>query len=508
MAAAGNRTDPQDSPAAHQKPIPMWLALVPIVFLMVMLSGSVILFGSNSSFGPNQISLMLTAALTCVIGIRLGITWEDLEQALVNGISLALKAILILLIVGALIGSWMLAGTAPAMIFFGLGILDPSWFYPATLIICALVAISIGSSWTTAGTIGVALIAIAQLFDLSLAVTAGAVISGAYFGDKISPLSDTTNLAPAMVGVDLFVHIRHMMWTTIPSFLIALVLYTIIGYSAAIDAVSMAEINATRALLSSYYHLGWPTIVPLAILLVLAFRKVPALPTITAGAIASVLVAVFYQTDLVIRFADPEGDLVGAAALAKGAWNTLANGFTANTGDPALDSLLSRGGMSSMLNTIWLVMSAMCFGGAMERTGLLQRLVSSLMLAVKGTGSLIITTVLTTIGMNIVASDQYISIVLPGRMFRMEFKRRGLAPQNLSRTLEDAGTMTSPLVPWNTCGAFMAGTLGVATLAYLPYTFLCLFNPLIAMFYGVTNISIVPLEEPELAETVVAPSPV
>ncbi len=502
MPAAGDRTDHQETPPSHETPIPMWLAITPIVLLMILLSGSVILFGSDSSYGPNQISLMLTAALTCLIGIRLGINWEDLEQALINGISLALKAVLILLTVGALIGSWMLAGTAPAMIFFGLGILDPSWFYPASLIICALVAISIGSSWTTAGTIGVALIAIAQLFDLSLGVTAGAVISGAYFGDKMSPLSDTTNLAPAMVGVDLFVHIRHMMWTTIPSFLIALVLYTIIGYNAAVDAVSLEQINATRELLSSYYHLGWPTVLPLVLLLSLAFRKVPALPTITAGAIAGALVAVFYQSDLVVRFADPDGDLATVAALAKGAWNTLANGFTAATGDEALDSLLSRGGMSSMLNTIWLVMSAMSFGGAMERTGLLQRLVGALMLAVKGTGSLIITTVLTTIGMNVVASDQYIAIVLPGRMFRMEFKRRGLAPQNLSRTLEDAGTMTSPLVPWNTCGAFMAGTLGVATLTYLPYTFLCLFNPLIAIFYGLTNISIVPLEEAAVAAEV------
>ena len=490
-SSAGERS----SASPEDKPIPLWLALVPIIFLMSLLVVSVQIFGEDSSFGPNQISLMLSAGVAILIGIYLGISWEDLEQALVNGITLALKAILILLTVGALIGSWMLAGTAPAMIYFGLGILDPGWFYPAALIICALVAVSIGSSWTAAGTIGVALIAIAGLFGLSLPVTAGAVISGAYFGDKMSPLSDTTNLAPAMVGVDLFVHIRHMMWTTIPSFILALLLYFYIGWNAVVDAGSVDQVAATRSTLSTYYHLGWPTVLPLLLLLGLAWRKVPALPTITAGALAGILLAVFYQTDLVVQFADPERGLPVIGALAKGAWTALAGGFVASTGDDNLDELLSRGGMSSMLNTIWLVISAMCFGGAMERTNLLQRLVGSLMLAVKGTGSLIITTVLTTIGMNVVASDQYIAIVLPGRMFRMEFKRRGLAPQNLSRTLEDAGTMTSPLVPWNTCGAFMAGTLGVSTLAYLPYTFLCIFNPIIAIIYGLTNFAITPLDE-------------
>jgi NhaC family Na+:H+ antiporter len=495
MSSTDTNTEHKPLDLSEEKPIPLWLALLPIIILMTLLAGAVKLFGDGATSGPNQITLMTTAAIAALIGIWRGISWSELEQSFVNGISLALKAVLILLTVGALIGSWMLAGTAPVMIYFGLGILDPSWFYPASLIICALVAISIGSSWTTAGTIGVALIAIAQLFELSLPVTAGAIISGAYFGDKMSPLSDTTNLAPAMVGVDLFVHIRHMMWTTVPSFILALILFSIIGFNSANEAISVEQVTATRDLLSSYYRLGWPTVLPLILLLGLAWRKVPALPTITAGALAGILVAVFYQSGTVVQFADPEGGLAAGGALAKGAWMALASGFVASTGDEALDSLLSRGGMASMLNTIWLVMSAMCFGGVMERTGLLQRLVGSLMLAVKGTGSLIITTVLTTIGMNIVASDQYISIVLPGRMFRMEFKRRGLAPQNLSRTLEDAGTMTSPLVPWNTCGAFMAGTLGVATLAYLPFTFLCLFNPVIAIFYGLTGFTIVRLEE-------------
>ncbi len=480
---------------SSETPIPLLLALLPLLFLIGMLAGSVGLFGDGSSYGPNQIALMLAAGVASLIGLRLGYTWKDMEQAMVEGITLALKACLILLAVGSLIGSWMLAGTAPTVIYFGLGILDPSWFYPAALVICALVAISIGSSWTTAGTIGLALMGIAQIMGLSAPITAGAVISGAYFGDKMSPLSDTTNLAPAMVGVDLFVHIRHMAWTTGPSFLIALVLFSFIGWSSETVQAPVESIEAARRLLTDNYTIAWPTVLPLALLLTLAMRKVSALPTITAGALAGCVVALIWQPGLLQTFGSPDGELGSWAASIKGLFMALADGFQIETGDASLDALLSRGGMSSMLNTIWLIISAMCFGGVMEHTGLLQRIVDALLKGVHGTGSLITTTVLTAIGMNIIAADQYIAIVLPGRMYRAEFARRGLAPQNLSRTLEDAGTMTSALVPWNTCGAFMAATLGVPTLAYAPYAFVNLLNPVIAIIYGVTNFKIVPLEE-------------
>ena len=477
--------------------IPLWLALLPLLLLIGMLAMSVALFHDNSSYGPNQIALMVAAGVAALVGMKLGMRWHDLEGAMVEGITLALRACLILLAVGSLIGSWMLAGTAPAVIYFGLGILDPSWFYPAALVICALVALSIGSSWTTAGTIGLALIGIAQIMDLSLPVTAGAVISGAYFGDKMSPLSDTTNLSPAMVGADLFVHIRHMAWTTGPSVVIALGLFTVMGLNVEGGQAPAGEINAARDLLSQNYAIGIPALLPLALLLVLAMRKVPAFPSIAIGALAGCVVALIWQPDVVRTFADPEGQLSAWAASVKGLFMALADGFTIETGDPALDELLSRGGMSSMLNTIWLILSAMSFGGVMEHTGLLQRIVDALMKGVRGTGSLITTTVLTCIGMNIIAADQYIAIVLPGRMYRLEFKKRGLAPQNLSRTLEDAGTMTSALVPWNTCGAFMAATLGVPTLSYLPYAFLNLLNPVIAIVYGITRFTIVPLEPEE-----------
>ena len=460
-----------------------------------MLAGSVGLFHSDSSYGPNQIALLLAAGVASLVGLYLGESWDDMERAMVEGISLALKACLILLAVGSLIGSWMLAGTAPTVIYFGLGILDPSWFYPAALIICALVAVSIGSSWTTAGTVGLALVGIAQIMGLSLPITAGAIISGAYFGDKMSPLSDTTNLAPAMVGTDLFVHIRHMAWTTTPSFLISLILYSVIGWNSDTVQAPAESIDAARNILAANYTIAWPTILPLALLLTLAMRKVSALPTIAAGALSGCVVALIWQPDLVRAFGSPDGSLSGWTASIKALFMALADGFRIETGNASLDELLSRGGMSSMLNTIWLIMSAMCFGGVMEHTGLLQRIVDFLLKGVRGTGSLIATTVATSIGMNIIAADQYIAIVLPGRMYRAEFARRGLAPQNLSRTLEDAGTMTSALVPWNTCGAFMAATLGVPTLAYAPYAFLNLMNPMIAIIYGITHFKITPLEE-------------
>jgi NhaC family Na+:H+ antiporter len=480
---------------SRENPIPLLLALIPLLLLIAMLAGSVTLFGDSSSYGPNQIALMLAAGVASLVGLFLGNSWAELENAMVEGITLALKACLILLAVGSLIGSWMLAGTAPTVIYVGLGILDPSWFYPAALVICALVAVSIGSSWTTAGTVGIALMGIAQIMGLSGPITAGAVISGAYFGDKMSPLSDTTNLAPAIVGADLFVHIRHMVWTTGPSFLISLVLFSLIALNSETSQAPLDSIETARSVLRSSYTIAWPTILPLALLLALAMRKVSAFPTIAIGALAGCVVALIWQPGVVQAFGNPDGDLPGWAGGVKALFMALADGFHIETGDESLDALLSRGGMSSMLNTIWLIMSAMCFGGVMEHTGLLQRIVDALLKGVHGTSSLITTTVLTAIGMNIIAGDQYIAIVLPGRMYRMEFARYGLAPQNLSRTLEDAGTMTSALVPWNTCGAFMAATLGVPTLAYAPYAFLNLLNPVIAIIYGITNFKITPLEE-------------
>ncbi|MEQ9463408.1 MAG: Na+/H+ antiporter NhaC [Haliea sp.] len=486
---AENRTSTHPDPATEH--LSLWLALLPLGCLVLMLGLAVTLFGDDASGGPSQLALIFAAAITVVIGVLRGQPYEELENAIIDSIKLAFKACLILLMVGSMIGSWMLAGTAPAVIHLGLGVLDPGWFYPATLILCACVSAAIGSSWTTAATVGIALVGVSHILGLAPEITAGAVISGAYFGDKMSPLSDSTNLAPAMVDVELFTHIRHMLWTTTPSFLIALALFTWIGWGQTESIQTIADVNTTRALIEQSFSLGLPAFFPLVLLLVLAWRKCPALPTITIGTLAGCLVAVFCQSSVTRDFGDPGGELGTTLATFRGLWLAMTDGFQASTGNAPLDQLLSRGGMSSMLNTVWLIIAAMCFGGIMEKTGLLARIVTTALKSVHGTGSLILVTVLTAIGMNIIAADQYIAIVLPGRMYQLEFKRRGLAPENLSRTLEDAGTMTSALVPWNTCGAFMAATLGVATFAYAPYAFFNLVSPLMAVAYGFLNIRIV-----------------
>jgi Na+:H+ antiporter, NhaC family len=471
-------------------------AFIPVLVLIGLLALSVYLFGDGSSGGPNQLALILSAMVGAIVGARNGYTWKELQKGIVHGISLAMGAILILLVVGSLIGTWILAGTVPTMIHFGLSILSPTWFYAAAVLICAIVALATGSSWTTAGTIGVALIGVATVQGLHLGMAAGAIISGAYFGDKMSPLSDTTNLAPAMAGTDLFTHIRHMLWTTVPSVSIALVLFGGIGLYMG-GAADAPEIAVIQDQIANQFAISWVMLLPAVLVFALVLKKVPAFPALLIGALSGCLLAVGFQREAVLRFVG-DTDLPVALALTKGAWTALFDGYTSNSGNAALDELLTRGGMSSMLSTVWLIISAMTFGAVMETTGMLQRIAQQILGAVRGTGSLIAATLGTAIGMNIIASDQYIAIVLPGRMFRAEYKRRGLRAKNLSRTLEDAGTLTSPLVPWNTCGAFMAGTLGVATFAYAPFAFFNLMNPVIAAIYGFTGFTIEKIPEGEV----------
>ncbi len=467
-------------------------ALIPLISLIALLSTSVYFFGDDSSYGANQIALMFCAGIASIVGLKNGIKWEQIEEGIVKGISMAMGAMLILLTVGALIGTWIQAGIVPTMIYYGLTLLSPDWFYVASCLICAVIAISIGSSWTVAGTIGIGLIGIAGSLGLSLEITAGAIISGAYFGDKMSPLSDTTNLAPAVTGTDLFDHIRHMTWTTMPSLTIALILFTIIGLNSDVSG-SASSMNETLSVLQDKFYISPVLLLPLLLVLVLAMNKFPALATIFLGALAGGVFGVIFQTESIITSVN-NPELANSAALLQGVWVALANGYTASTGNEMIDSLLSRGGMSSMLVTLWLIITAMAFGSVLETTGLLQRIVKSILSMVHSTGSMIAATVATCIGANILTADQYIAIVLPGRMYKLEFQKRGLDPKNLSRVLEDSGTITSPLIPWNTCGAFMAGTLGVATFAYLPFCFFNLVNPVISVIYGYTGFKLVPLE--------------
>ncbi len=468
-------------------------ALIPVLVLIVLLASSVYLFGDGSSAGPNQIALILAAMVAAVIGGFNGYSWKEMQRGIVHGISLSTGAMLILLVVGSLIGTWILAGTVPTMIYYGLSVLSPSVFYAAACVLCAVVALATGSSWTTAGTIGVALVGIATAQNLNPGLAAGAIISGAYFGDKMSPLSDTTNLAPAMAGTDLFTHIRHMVWTTAPSILLAVLLFAVVGFWLG-GAHEAPEIGAIQRDIEGQFTVGWYLLLPAVLVIGLVIAKVPAFPALLIGALVGALFAGVFQQEAVLRFTG-ETDLPRAVALLKGAWTAMFDGYRSTSGNAALDELLTRGGMSSMLSTVWLIMSAMTFGAVMETTGMLQKIAATILGFVRGTGSLIVATLGTSIGMNVVASDQYIAIVLPGRMFRAEYRRRGLHPKNLSRSLEDAGTLTSPLVPWNTCGAFMAQTLGVATFTYLPFAFFNLINPLVAAAYGFAGFTIERLPE-------------
>jgi NhaC family Na+:H+ antiporter len=482
-------TSPRIDPSVQQ-------ALIPVLVLIALLSFSVYLFGEDASYGPNQIALCMGAAAAAIIGWRNGLTWETTEAAIISGITIAIKPVLILFSVGLLIGTWILSGTVPTMIYYSLRILDPAIFYAATCLICGLIALSIGSSWTVAGTVGIALIGAAAGMGLSLEITAGAVISGAYFGDKMSPLSETTNLSPAVAGTDLFSHIGHMVWTTLPSISIALILYAIIGMNIDSSA-SATDLALTMQLLQDNFTINVFMLLPVVALLVMANKKLPPIPTILIGALIGVVLALIFQRPAILALAGDTTNLF--LALFKGIWQTLFDGFSLSSGNATLDDLMTRGGMSSMLNTVWLILCAMVFGAVMEHTGVLQCLVNYALSFVHSTGSLIATTVCTCIGANIITSDQYISIVLPGRMYKMEYEKRKLDPKNLSRTLEDAGTLTSPLVPWNTCGAYMSGTLGVATFAYLPYCFFNLLSPVVAIIYGFMNIKIAPATTEQVA---------
>lgn len=480
-----------DTQAPHIQTPTMGQAITPVLVLIALLVASTQYFGDGSSYGPNQIALILAAMVAVLLGIRNGFKWKDMETAMVHGISLSLGAIFILLVVGSLIGTWIMAGIVPTMIYYGLQILHPSFFYAASCVVCALVAVSTGSSWTTAGTIGIALIGIAGALDLSPAIAAGAIISGAYFGDKLSPLSDTTNLAPAMAGTDLFTHIRHMLWTTVPSLIIAVILFSILGFSN--NAGATDELAQFVTALKAQFNLGIWLLIPPVLVVVMVMKKVPAFPALLIGALVGGIFAVIFQPEAVTKLAGAE--TTDIHALLKGFWIAMFDGYKADTGFDKLDALLSRGGMASMLNTVWLIVTAMMFGASMEKTGFLELIAVKILSFAQSTGSLVLSTLGTCIGLNVIASDQYIAIVLPGRMYRAEFLNRGLHPKNLSRALEDSGTLTSPLVPWNTCGAYMAGTLGVATSAYFMFCFFNILNPVISAIYGFTGFTIQKLED-------------
>ncbi|MBY6185478.1 Na+/H+ antiporter NhaC [Marinobacter hydrocarbonoclasticus] len=462
-------------------------ALAPVLILIVGLAASVTLYGDNASYGPNQIVLFLAAGVAMFVGWKNGYDWERLEQGLQTGISISIGAILILLAVGSLIGTFLLAGTVPTLIYYGLHLLNPAIFYAAACVICAIVALSIGSSWTVAATVGVALMGVSQGLGMDKAITAGAVISGAYFGDKMSPLSETTNLAPAVAGSELFSHIRNMARTSIPAFVLALLVFVALGWGEG-TTFDPSRLDVIATGLKSQFNLGWHLLLPLVLVLAMAMLKMPAFPAIAIGALAGGLWAALFQPEAIQGMTENAGSY-GLQALTV-VWQALFEGITVQTGSDDLDALLSGGGMGSMLNTVWLILAAMCFGAVMETCGLLKRLVQAILSGVKTSGSLIATTITSCFGVNLLTADQYIAIVVPGRMFKSAYEEQGLSPLNLSRALEDGGTITSPLVPWNSCGAYMQGVLMVNPFDYALYAFFNWFSPVLGILLAHLGVGI------------------
>jgi NhaC family Na+:H+ antiporter len=478
-------------------------ALIPLIALAGLIAVSLALFDLDALDGPIQVALVICAMAVALIAMKNGHTWEDVEEASRGALSSITSAIFILLAVGALIGVWNLSGTIPTLVYYGIQILSPGWYYAATGLICGAIAMSIGSSWTTAGTIGVGLVGIATMLGVSTAITAGAVISGAYLGDKLSPLSETTILTAQMVRVDVHEHIKRQAWTSVPAFAIAILVFLVLGIVHRPDVVNEVATPIELASLDQIYRITPLNLLPLVVLAVLSIRKVPASLALLASAVFAGILGAFLQPDVMAEFV---GGTAGPVVTSiKGIWLAMANGFSIDSGIGEIDRLLSRGGMDSMLLTLWLIIGAVTFGALLEAFGLIGRLIDPLISAAKSTGRLFATVFACAFGLNVVAGDQYIALVLPAKVFRAEFARRGLASTNLSRLTADSGTVTSPLVPWNSCGAFMGAVLGVSTLLYVPFAIFNIASPLLSVLYGITGFRIEKTLHGEVAPSREAP---
>jgi NhaC family Na+:H+ antiporter len=464
-------------------------AIIPLIALALLIGGSLALFGLDALDGPIQVALLMCAMVAALIALKNGHTWEDVQRAGQGALTSITSAVFILLAVGALIGVWNLSGTIPTLVYYGIQILSPSWYYAATAVICGVVAMSIGSSWTTAGTIGVGLVGVAAMLGVSTPITAGAVISGAYLGDKLSPLSETTVLTAQMVGVDVHEHIKRQAWTSIPAFAIAVSAFVVIGLANGPDVVNPVGEEIELSKLDQIYNITPLTLLPLILLGYLSVRRVPPTLALVFSTLFAGVLGAFLEPSVMNGFVGGT-DYNAVVGSIKGVWSAMANGFSIESGIGEIDRLLSRGGMDSMLPTVWLIIGAVTFGALLEEFGLIARLVDPLIRGARSTGRLFVTVFSCAFGLNVVAGDQYIALVLPSRIFRAEFARRGLAATNLSRLTADSGTVTSALVPWNSCGAFMGAVLGVATLSYLPYAIFNYASPGLSVLYGITGFRI------------------
>ena len=461
-------------------------ALLPVIILVLLLAFNVFVFGDDALGGSNQFILLIGAAVAAIVGFRNKVSYEVMLEAVGTNLKSTTGAILILLFVGALAGTWLLSGIIPAMIYYGLQILHPSIFLPACIIICAIISLATGSSWTTSATVGIALIGIGRALEIPVGMVAGAVISGAYFGDKLSPLSDTTNLAPAMAGTDLFTHIRYMTYTTVPSIVITLIVFLFLGFFQ--ETNGQADTQVLLNSIDERFNINLGLFIVPIFVIVMIVRKAPPLVALMTGTLLGGLFALFYQPHLVLETAG--ATQLNLTSAYRGIMNAITVDNAIVTSNELLNDLFTSGGMQGMLGTIWLIICAMVFGGTMDAIGGLQKLSSALLEKAQSTFQLFAGTAASCVTINLTASDQYLSIVLPGKMFDQAYRDRGLAPENLSRTLEDSGTVTSVLIPWNTCGAYQSGVLGVGVGEYFVFAIFNWLSPIMTLVYAYFGLKI------------------
>ena len=459
--------------------MPLALALLPVLLLIIALSFNVWVYGDDALGGSSQLIIILVTGLAAAIGLWRGVSWEEQQVSIVSTIGNAMPSILILLLVGALASIWLLSGTVPILVYYGVTLLNPAVFLVATCIACAITSVVSGSSWSTAATIGVAMVGVGRALEIPDGLIGGAIISGSYFGDKISPLSDTTNLAAAVTETPLFDHIRYLLNTTGPSMIISLVLFAIIGANIG-DTSGSVDVSATLDAINATFHITPWLLLPPVIVLGLIVKRVAAIPALFVGIVVGALFVLLFQQDLIMNMVDSQQSYQ-TYQLIMGA---LFEGVAIETNDPALNDLFSSGGMQGMLGTVWLILSAMAFGGVLEATGMLARIMTSVKSLANSFFSLVACTAGTCLVTNVSTSDQYISVAIPGRMYAGLYKEMGYGSENLSRTLEDTGTVTSVLVPWNTCGAYHAAVLGIATMDYFYYCFFNLLSPLMTLIFA------------------------
>ena len=480
-----------NSKASTPKSISLKASLIPVVLLVVLLAYNVFVFGDDALSGSNQFILLIGGAIAAVVGFFHQVSYDKMLAEVAENLKSTTGALLILLMVGALSGTWLVSGIIPAMIYYGLQILNPTIFLAACVIICAIISIATGSSWTTSATVGIALIGIGNALGIPMGMTAGAVLSGAYFGDKMSPLSDTTNLAPAMAGGDLFTHIRYMLLTTVPTLIVTLIVFVVLGLT--IDTSGEADTQSILNSIDATFNIsGWLFLVPLGVILMI-LKKTPPLMALLIGTLLGGVFALIFQPEII-------AGLSGAKELNfengyKGILNAITVSTEIATDNVALNDLFTSKGMSGMLGTIWLIMCAMVFGGIMDGIGALSKISETLLGMAKTTFGLFASTVASCLALNVTASDQYLAIVIPGKMFAKAYKDKGLAPENLSRTLEDSGTVTSVLIPWNTCGAYHSGVLGVGVADYFVYAIFNWLSPFMTLLFAAFQIKIAQLKK-------------